>query len=430
MTLASTITCAAALALSLSMVGGVALAAPGDIDPSFSGDGRVTTDFGGSDLARDVAIQPGGKVIAVGEGPRRGVIAMARYFPSGLLDPTFGVGGKVRSPFGPAQATGAEGVALQADGKIVVAGRCCGGDMAVARFTANGAPDPSFAGDGVKEVSFGSEDWYQGEGRAVAIAPGGKIVVVGSSLYESGSNFGAARLNPNGQLDRTFAGDGTAEENAFPNALRPFSRAEDVAIQPDGRIVLAGTAAETGSDDRIALVRFLSDGKPDRSFSDDGLVRTGFGRGGEAQAYGVDLQRDGRIVVAGSVAPEEPYYRPAVVRYLRNGNLDRTFAGDGLQATKFGGRGGSFQDVAVADGRIVAAGSAVAGPGRMAIARYRISGRLDRGFSGDGRKTIGFGSTGPDRAYGVALYGNGRVVAAGADRKPGGSDFAVARLKG
>ena len=240
------------------MVGGVALAAPGDIDPSFSGDGRVTTDFGGSDVARDVAIQPDGKVIAVGQGSRYGVIAMARYLPSGVLDPTFGANGKVTLPF--KFEGGAEGVALQADGKIVLAGRCCGGDMAVARFTANGAPDPSFAGDGVKEVSFGSEDWHQGEGRAVAITPGGKIVVVGRSLYERGSNFGAARLNPDGQLDRTFAGDGTVEENASPNAYSPRSVAEDVAIRPDGRILLAGIGADGGFDDRIALLRLLPDG--------------------------------------------------------------------------------------------------------------------------------------------------------------------------
>ena len=120
---------------------------------------------------------------------------------------------------------------------------------------------------------------------------------------------------------------------------------------------------------------------------------------------------------------------PVLVRYRNNGHIDRSFSEDGKQTTHFRG-GGSFQDVTVGDGRIVAAGLAVGGPGRMSVARYRISGQLDREFSGDGRRTIGFGSTGRDRAYGVALQANGRIVAAGVDGRPGGSDFAVARLKG
>ena len=124
-------------ALLVGLIGSAAAqAAPGDLDPAFSGDGMQTTDFGsGADLAGGVALQGDGKIVAVGQSGAGGYdFALARYRPNGSLDPTFSGGGRQTTDFGASQDR-ALGVALQGDGKIVAVGQGGpGGDFALARY--------------------------------------------------------------------------------------------------------------------------------------------------------------------------------------------------------------------------------------------------------------------------------------------------------
>jgi uncharacterized delta-60 repeat protein len=408
-----------------------AQAAPGDLDPTFSGDGKQTTNFGQSNnVASGVAIYPNGKVVAAGStGPNQsgccivgGDFALARYNPNGLLDPTFSGDGKQTTNFGGDPENGGDGagaVALDPNGKIVVVGRGGpGADFALARYNPTGSLDPNFSGDGKQTTNFGFTDDVA---TSVAIQPNGKIVVAGYN----GLTFALARYNSNGSLDPSFSGDGKQTTNFGSGAV-----ASGVAIQPNGKIVVVGRGGP-GAD--FAIARYNPNGSLDPTFSGDGKQTTNFG--GYDGANGVALQGNGKIVAVGFALGGDNDQLATdfgLARYNPNGLLDATFSGDGKQTTDFGGESDGASGVAIQpNGKIVAAGCACPGtvnpPREFALARYNPSGSLDPSFSGDGRVTTGFGGF-DDRANGVALQADGKIVAVG--RGVPGGDFALARYLG
>src|SRR3954451_2109691 len=362
-------------------------AAPGDLDPTFSGDGRQTTDFGGG--ANGVALQADGKIVAVGlAGGGGDDFALARYNPNGSLDPSFSGNGRQRTDFGSRDR--ANGVAIQADGKIVVVGASGAGDFALARYNPDGTLDRSFSGNGRQRTGFGSRDRANG----VAIQADGKIVAVGvAGGGATGDEFALARYNPNGSLDRSFSGDGKQTTNVgFGN-----DEAEAVVLQADGKVVAVGgsTFDEFGD---FALARYNPNGSLDPSFSGDGKQTTD--RGAPDFANGAAIQADGKIVAVGLAGGGPADNDFALVRYNPNGSLDPSFSADGSQRTDFGGferaNGVSIQ----ADDKIVAVGLAGGGATGVdfALARYSPKGSLDSSFSGNGRKRPIFG--GEDRREG------------------------------
>ena len=156
----------------------------GSLDASFSGDGLQTTDLGGDDEARGLALQDDGKIVAVGRAGTFPDIdfALARYNPNGSLDTSFSGDGKQTTDFFFGAVDAANGVALQGDDKIVAAGLAGGGstgdDFALARYNPNGSLDASFSGDGKRRSNFGGADSASG----VALQGDGKIVAVGRGL--------------------------------------------------------------------------------------------------------------------------------------------------------------------------------------------------------------------------------------------------------
>ncbi|MGW9069779.1 calcium-binding protein [Streptomyces yangpuensis] len=412
---------AVALGLALAVaLPGAALAAPGDLDPSFGGgDGVVTTDLGAAEAAADTVVQPDGKVVAVGSDATDffGNFAAVRYNPDGSLDTTFGDGGTVSTDIA-GGSDSAEGVALQADGKIVVVGvsENLEGGVAwftVVRYNPDGSLDTTFDGDGkaVTDLGGGGAD----RGSDVAVQADGKIVAAGGV----GGVFALARYNAaDGSLDTTFDGDGKVFTEF--GGLQEGSTAYALALQPDGRIVAAGDTTE-GLVRDFALARYNADGSPDTTFSGDGRTTTDFGSMDTAQD--VVVQSDGRIVAAGGSSPG----RFALARYHADGTPDTSFSGDGRVTTDLGGPqgGGSAHDVVQqSDGRLVAAGG---GNGDFALARYHTDGSPDTGFGGgDGAVSTNFG--GADLARSVALLTDGRIVAVGGGGA--GEDFALARYEG
>jgi uncharacterized delta-60 repeat protein len=396
--------------------------ADGSLDTSFSFDGTQTTSFGGfRDGAAAVAIQGDGKIVAAGHaGGISTDFALARYNPNGTLDTSFSGDGKHATDFGgDDQATA---VAIQANGKIVVVGTADATNnptFAIVRYNANGTLDTSFSGDGKQTTAIG----FGSRATGVAIQANGKIIAVGSGGSVPG--FALARYNPNGTLDTTFSADGK-QTTAFANS----DGATGVAIQPDGQIVAVGNGGASPGD--FALARYSPNGTLDTNFSGDGKQTTDFG--GTDAATGVAAQGNGKIVAVGRTATfSETDF--ALARYSPNGTLDATFSGDGKQTTGFaGGAGGASGIVLQGDGKVVAVGSAAAPAGGLAfaLARYTVNGSLDLSFSGDGRQTTGFGE--PQQfggAYGAALQGDGKIVAAGIGPGPGLSDdFALARYLG
>lgn len=409
---------ASALALALP---GHGSARAGALDATFGGDGRVVTNFTASeDFAVGLAIQPDdGKIVAAGGAiGRQPTFALARYNPGGRLDTTFGGDGRVRTNFTRGFDT-ANDVVLQPDGKIVAAGRAGGrgGRFALARYNANGTLDSTFGGDGRVTTNFTRGDDVA---FGVLIQVDGKIVAVGRAGNRRDGRFAVARYNANGSLDATFSRDGRATTNFTPRE----DRADMLAIQADGKIVAAGFTARG----RFALVRYKANGRQDRSFGRDGKVTTNFtpGRRGALGdgAYGVLVQGDGRILAVGLARG-----RVALARYNTNGRLDTSFSRDGKVRTNFTSGVDHADDVELqGDGKIVVAGGAnlFRRTARFALARYRTNGRLDRSFGGDGKVMTNFRGR-HEIAFNLALQpGDGKIVAVGAAGR-NGQKFALAR---
>jgi uncharacterized delta-60 repeat protein len=400
---------------------GLAVADAGDLDPTFDGDGRQTTDFtvSGRDQATDVAIQADGKIVAVGRDAG-GTIAVARYNTDGSLDSSFDGDGKLSVPFiDPSFQT--PGVAIQPDGKIVIAGGQ-NGDFGVARYTATGTPDSGFDLDGMLTSDFaGGSDYAV----AVAVQPDGKIVVAGNTQPSAGvSAFALARFLENGNPDGNFGSGGGQQTATFP--LATSQTAFDMALQGNGRIVMAGRATIGSTDDRFALARFDSAGALDDTFDTDGRVATDLAGEGYARAVAI-TPGDSKIVAAGGAGTDF-----ALVSYLAaDGSPDTDFGGrDGIETTDFGG-GDEARGIAIqADGKLVAAGETDSGPIDFAIARYQADGTLDGGFSGDGKQTTAFPGPVAASALDLALQADGKPVAVGATNQAGGlGDFALARYQ-
>jgi len=432
------------LAAALMVASAVAAAAaPGQLDPSFGAGGTVVTEFPSSySGARAVAVQADGGIVAAGFAHTNNSIisdfALTRYDASGALDPTFGTGGRVRTDFG-GRFDEALAVAVQPDGRVVVAGNSSdanGSDMAVARYNSDGLLDTSFDGDGMALVDFGSE----ASARAVALQPDGRIVLAGGVSQPVGggccvSDFALVRLTSVGVLDSSFDGDGRVVTDFLAGADNGHDVAQAVRVQADGRIVAAGAGVAGVVSVDFAVARYLADGSLDLTFSDDGLVTTDFvGYFDEIRDLAVDT--GGRIVTGGQSC-EFPGNSDEVcdfglARYTANGTLDRRFGRKGRVRTDLGAdlSEGIRGVVVQADGRIVAAGD-TSGPGAsdVGLTRYRSDGRLDRGFGVNG-VVITPVSPSTDEVGGLELQADGRLVVAGTTAISQSFGFFVSRYLG
>jgi uncharacterized delta-60 repeat protein len=255
----------------------------GTPDTGFGTAGLKTVDFGGSETATDVLVQPDGKIVVAGYTDTDELVV--RLNANGTPDTSFDGDGKVALEFGAAAYGNA--VALAPDGKIVVAGYVYDADdpdLTVARLLANGTPDPSFDGDGLKRIDPGTLDY----GWDVLVQPDGKLLVTGAS----DSQFLTVRLTGSGALDQGFDGDGVAKANPGGAAA-----SLGAALQANGKIVLAGQVVAGMGPQQAAVVRLQPGGTLDSTFSFDGVQRVNLP---SSTAEAVALQTDGHIVLAGT----------------------------------------------------------------------------------------------------------------------------------
>ncbi len=390
------------------------------LDAGFATDGKVTTDFSsGDDRANAVAALSDGKIVAAGRAHNGSDydFALARYNADGTLDTSFGGDGKATTHFGSGDDR-ANAVAALSDGKIVAAGRAHNGsdyDFALARYNADGTLDTSFGGDGKATTHFGSGD---DRANALAVQPDGKIVVAGTAHNGTDTDFALARYNANGSLDVTFGTGGkvTVDIDGIDEV------ANAVALHYLGRIVAAGSVG--GNTPNIALVCLDADGNLLDSFGDGGKVVTDVG--GSALATAVTTAPGGTILVAGRGRTGSTGVDFLLLRYTHFGAPDTTFGDGGWVATPIGSGNVSEGAAAVAvrpDGKILAAGYArVGGADDFALARYDEHGRPDPLFGAGGKLTTAIGS-GEDQAQAMALLPDGKIILVGYSS----DDFAVAR---
>jgi uncharacterized delta-60 repeat protein len=324
------------------------------------------------------------------------ICSMSHAQIPGQLDPSFGVNGYAVTTM--CMSNVAHAMALQPDGKILIGGKCDTGNgdhFALARFNADGTVDSDFGTNGTVTTEIGplqSHIW------SLAVQSDGKIVAAGGAWF-SGSSFALARYLPNGTLDNSFGDDGVVTDPIVNSGY-----ASDVTLQPDGKILVSGTATDTEGPDTsyFAVVRYTTAGSLDNGFGVGGKLLVGVGS--SSSGGDVTIQPDGKIIAAGRAGGF------AVIRCDQNGVLDATFAGDGIATID---ASPDFQSVAAVvlavapDGRIVAAG----GPD-YSVVRLLPDGTPDNSFNDDGRLTLQFGND-PYTVAGLAVQSDGKPLVVG-----------------
>lgn len=458
----------------------VALLPDGTLDPAFGSDGIKVISIGaGYDAATALAVQADGRIVQVGYSyvGNYPEIAAIRLLDDGTLDATFSDEGILRADIGPYHDK-AYAIALQSDGKLVLAGstysvnedfvviRCNTDGSLDAGFGANGvvhvgpttqtaqavyigndgriylsgntywglslhtpvvcllpngALDPSFSGNGHVIISFalGAD-----EGRAVLVRPDGRVVVAGRAANDlrSSGEISVFQLGNNGLLDAQFGDAG----RVTTTAKERMDEARAVAIQPDGRILLAGRSNDEGIG-QMALVRHSWQGQRDVFFGNEGRVRLDIGAG-DASANAVAVRSDGRILVAGYVGNGSDS-DIALVGLLANGQRDAGFGSNGVITIALGG-GDEVAHAIRLDptGRMLIVGSAFNGTDNdLIVVRFAEDGTLDQGFGSGGWTSMDIG--GDEDGFAMALQGDGRIVLAGSTVNGSGSGVLVARLE-
>lgn len=382
---------------------------PGTLDPFWAtgsplGAGKVMTPVGvDNDFAYAVALQPDGKVVLAGGCVVSHVIFCAlRYNANGTVDASFGSGGSVVTAVGPDIAS-ANAIALQPDGKLVLAGTCFNGtnfDFCALRYNANGTLDASFGSSGTVVTPVGAND---DNAYALALQPDGKIVLAGACYNGTNNDFCALRYSANGTLDAGFGSSG--------KVITPVGTGADLAyaaaLQPDGKVVLAGFCSN-GANSDVCAVRYNSNGTPDAGFGSGGKVITALGGANDA-ATALAVQPDGKLVLAGYCS-NGTNYDFCALRYNSNGALDTTFGSSGKVITAIGSNNDSTAALALQpDGKLLLAGYCTNGAANDFCAlRYHANGSLDTSLGSAGKVMTPVGA-GDDSARAISLQPDGKM---------------------
>jgi uncharacterized delta-60 repeat protein len=401
------------------------LAAPGDLDPTFGTGGKVTTAVGATyDQAYGVALQSDGKIVVAGLSGSANFntnLAVARYHPNGSLDSTFGGGGTITTdlayPFDMANS-----VAVQPDGKLLVTGISRFGPtgMTLVRYQADGSLDLAF-GTGGKVVTPIDIDAASGvggaEGRRVLVQLDGKIVVSGNAYHGSVYDVAVVRYLSDGTLDPAFNGTGIVRTDVTSGS----DSANSAALQADGKIVVSGVA-----NGNILVARYNTDGALDSTFGNSGkVVVPQAGRG-----LDIAVLPNGKILVGGygSNGVNDDF---VLLRLTATGSLDTSFASTGMVFTPMSaGTDYGIDLVVQGDGKIVLGGYTGTGASSdFALARFTPDGSLDATFGTGGKLLVSFSSR-EDHCNAIALQPDGKIVAVGESYNGTDYDFAVARFAG
>jgi uncharacterized delta-60 repeat protein len=390
-----------------------------DRDTTFGIAGLVTTDFTLSDdVILSITLQPDGKIIATGASTDlslRSAFAIARYNVDGSLDQSFGTDGKVTTYLGPGSDI-PYAVILQPDRKILAAGTSFregnpGGldyDFAVVRYGPDGTLDTSFSHDGIQLISFSTS---KDVARSMALQPDGKILLAGlghESLYQY---LSVVRLNSNGSIDSTFSSDGKIE------SYDGWSTANMIWVQPDDKILVSGTLQDANNVFHEFLARYNPDGSPDTSFSSDGIDTTAF------RITAASFPDGGKIVSSGSLdnGNDEDM---AIARFNPDGTLDGSFGANGISVIPIPGSNETIKYQLIQfDDKIILTGRSIVDTLSYVIcAQYNPDGSLDTGFNQNGVMILNSDNSWSNyEMEDVRLQPNGKILAAG--RSFNGTDW-------
>lgn len=390
---------------------------PGSFDTTFGTGGKVATSQGG-DLY-DLQLQNNGKIVAVGHIDPAGTydrFAIARYNNDGSIDNSFGSQGKVHTLYG--QKCGANAVAIQQDGKIVVVGYTSNStgnsgntDVMVARYNTEGTLDTSFNMTGILTIPHAGS----GSANAVALQSDGKILVGGQ---EEGKFF-IARLLPDGLLDESF---GTGGMNTSTGGS--YAEIFDIDILPDGLILGSGRIGNI-----MSVVRYTANGIKDQSFGSFGTVSATL-TANIAILFNTIVLPGGEILIGGGAINTNASgakYNGVIVKYTGNGLPVSNFGQNGVLTTDMGtGLSSMVRDMVLVNNKIIIAFAA--GPSNnwdYKVGAFNLDGQLDTTFGNGGYNAFDFGYPYSDYIHSMVLQPDGKVVVGGQSAAGG---FSMARL--
>jgi uncharacterized delta-60 repeat protein len=408
-------------ALVLTMICSILLsvpikAAPGDLDTTFGNGGKVLTAITPQDdVPTRVRVQPDGKIVTVGwtQTPQGTGSFVVRHNADGTLDATFGTNGLAILAPQINQFVVFEDFIVLSDGKLLVVGDSANPParaLTLCRFNANGTIDSTFGNAGSLVFPFGS----QSTGRRIVLLPDGKFLVNGwtSANFQSASNL-LAKFNSNGTLDTSFGTNGSVitQIGADLSPLRFFDNGEAL-LQPDGKILIAGSAI-FGSSRDFFVARYNQNGTLDNLFGTNGVVNTDIGNL-RNNIGGMVLQPDGKIVINGRNYSGNLLQSSAILRFNANGTLDPAFGTNGIVMVSEPNPNGyafSYTLALQANGKIFNGGSR---NGTFAISRYNSNGTLDTAFGDNGVVTTVLGTfVAYDTILASTIQPDGKLVVAG-----------------
>ena len=399
----------------------------GAFDTSFDQDGMVVTSFGAMDFANSVEIQPDGKIFAVGTAsvgsPSRDVFTAARFNIDGSFDTTFDGDGKLTTAIGDWGDVAYDTVILP-DGKMLVAGTSQD-QFSLVRYNVDGSLDSGFDGDGKVTTALGT---IEDKGFSLALAHEGKIIVGGSSFDgTSERDLALVRYNSNGQVDGSFGLVGRVQTSVANLEDTAF----DVAVQPDGKIVSAGTTGAAAGFENLAVVRYFPSGELDTSFGIGGKVTVQLGSSAiDSDFARLELLPGGKIIVGG-YGKVNDQFRIVVARLNPNGSLDSSFGTGGRVILSNGSiaEGYLLEDVAVQqDGKaVLGCLGSVNGAFDFILIRLNSNGLVDSTFDSDGKAIVSV-SAGHDRLHAISIQNDNKILAAGSVEQGPESRIGVARF--
>lgn len=397
------------------------------LDSTFGVNGFVLPAYSGADQAHAVLVQPADQKIVVA-GFHGGNCYVARFLPTGQSDAAFGIGGRTTFQFGTGSSYG-YALALQADGKILVAGDASSSSAGLARLTTTGALDATFGSGGKITVPTPNVSVFDSDAKlGLAVQATDQRIVLGiTSAPDAAANKMATihRFLPNGSADLSFSGDGKAFIDFSPGKRDVVS---GLAIQPDGKIVVGAFASiESGNyGNYFAVGRLNKDGSLDTDFGNGGITVAGKG-----VLLDLSIQPDGKIMTAGynryfplGLQEEKDI---ALMRFLPNGALDPTFGNAGITYTDYNwchANGMTLQP----DGKIVVVGFLHPNnPFDFLAGRYNANGSLDLAFYPNGFWNYRINGK-DEELHKVAMQANGDIVAVGYYELGGQDESVLVRL--
>ncbi len=401
----------------------------GNLDTTFGTNGYVSTNISGDDSAMCMLLQPDGKIIVAG-GTNNGNANIVRYLNNGNLDTSFSADGKVITSF-TGYSDVITGIIYTTDNKIIVSGysyEASSNDIIIGKYNDDGSLDTSFDTDGIIVLNYEAESYVYHNSGSIHLLPNNKFVVLGSRTIVDNDEFNATQLialryHTDGTPDLIFGDNGLATSDLLPDASNWDGFGY---IQDDGKIVHTGALFNSNGIVNSFLVRWNENGSLDNSFGLNGIALFDIADGCSEGLYSPFQLANGKIIAAGNYG--EAYLLECetanngdlmLVRINENGSIDNSFGNNGVVVNNIAGNGDEPFQLNIINGKPTICGHTVAMNSTTAsyiaglVAQFNADGTLNTNFGTGGKTIVSQPSLGySSNAYNMTTDDNNRLLVA------------------